>query len=235
MKKLFLIFLFIFISLNIFSFDLNKATLDELLTNAKIDMLDAMKILEYRKNNPALSVDDLIEKKIISFETGRKLRQAMEPVKVEAPQERNYRVRTSEQGISRADSVVGGEQPTESEQFQRILDFMQKQEFEKAAGYIRIFTRAHQDSEYLDDIIYFAGAIDEGVENYERAIRSYKRIVDNYYFSDISVIAIYRMAICYEKMKNTSDAISMYRKLISEFPNSMWVERAEKRLGELNF
>ncbi|MGM0608637.1 MAG: tetratricopeptide repeat protein [Candidatus Muiribacteriota bacterium] len=229
-----LILIFLFSCLiPVFSLELNTVSLDEMLVKTGIDMLDAMKILEYRKNNKIRSVQQLLDNNIISHQTASKIREALKPDKEENSESEDFRVKNDVDSFDRDSGTLESEGPDENKLFQKILDLMRQNRYQEASKNIRTFFNNFPESVYFDDVIYFTGAILEETENFERAVRYYNRIINNYYSSENSVIALYRIAVCYEKMDELDEARKYYRRIKNEFSNTLWAEKAGERLKEI--
>jgi len=234
MKDSVIVLLTIFmLSICSFCLDVNTASIEELL-DANIDLLDAMKILEYRKDNEIKSLEELVDKNILTHDALKRIKRAIE--RKNRPAKQDFRIKTPQTSLnSRAIGESQQAQLTDSEMFRKIMGFMEDKEHEKAAKYIKLFSKTYPGSIYLDDIIYFAGAILEENQSYEKAISTYRTIVEKFYRSDITVIALYRMAICSERLGKKKAAIDMYDRIVDEFSGSAWVEKARKRSEELSF
>ncbi|PLX18545.1 MAG: hypothetical protein C0601_04395, partial [Candidatus Muiribacterium halophilum] len=216
-----------FVSICSFALDVNTASIEELL-DANIDLLDAMKILEYRKEHKINNLDELVENNILTHDSLRRIKKTIE--RKNRPSKKDFRIKTPQTGLNARSSGQSDQtQLSDSEMFRKIMSFMEDKEYEKAAKYIKLFSKTYPGSIYLDDIIYFAASILEENQSYDRAISTYRKIVEKFYRSDITVIALYRMAICYERMEDKNDAISMYNRITDEFASSPWSEKARKR------
>lgn len=232
MKKIINILLFL-ISVNIFSLDLNNASLNELLNGTNMDMLDAMKIMDYRKNNKIDSLEQLVEDKIISFDTMQRIKKGISS-KESKKETYDYRIKNIyNNNVSRTPGNAIENEYQEGDLFKKILEKMESKDYKIAGKYIKLFMKDYKDSVYTDDVIYFAGAIYEEDLQYKNAIKVYNRIVENFYTYDITVIALYRMSICYEKIEDYYQAKKNYRRITSEFTGTVWAEKARKRLDEL--
>ncbi|MFW5782448.1 MAG: tetratricopeptide repeat protein, partial [Candidatus Muiribacteriaceae bacterium] len=225
--KILILFL-VLSSVIVCSLDLNTASLDRILSETGIDMLDAMSILEYRKRNRIEDVEQIVSDNVIRWEVGQKIKKALRPVE-QRPQE-NLRIEGVD-SVSRTRSQSPQDDTVTYEKiFQRILKNMQKKDYDSALSEISFFVKKNRadsvKSIYIDDVIYFTGAIFEEKGNIDKAIKYYRTILDKYYNSDITVIAIYRIAICHEKSGDNDNAVRMYTKLTKEFSESIWAEKA---------
>lgn len=232
MKKSIFLFLCIFCVLECLSLDLNNASLDELLNGTNIDLIDAMKIMDYRKENRINDIDQLVKDNVISQKVAERFKNSIERKKRTPVQD--MRVRDN---FSNPRDMAGGssEEPlfSENETFQKILEKMTGRDFAIAGKYIAYFRKNFKDSVYTDDVIYFTGAIYEEANQLEKAISNYNILYERFSGSDIRVIAVYRTAICYEKSGDISKAVENYRKIVQEFSDSVWAEKARQRIEEL--
>ena len=65
-------------------------------------------------------------------------------------------------------------------------------------------------------------------KKYEEAISVYKKFIKHYQGHNLAAFAYIGLAYCYEETGNSKDAESMFVKVKEEFPDSIWVEEAEK-------
>ncbi|MCK9223655.1 MAG: tetratricopeptide repeat protein [Candidatus Muirbacterium halophilum] len=234
MKKISFLIFSLAIVFNIYAIDLNNASLDELLNGTNIDLIDAMKILDYRKDKKIKDIDQLVNENIISSQVGKRFKDSIKKnTRVEPVQD--LRIREVFSG-PRTDvrSRANNEQLfSENETFQKILEKMSAKDYPVAAKYISYFRKNFRESIYTDDIIYFAAAIYEENNQTEKAISNYSIIYERFPNSDISVIALFRIAICYEKSDIMSKAEEYYRRIVLEYSNTLWAGKARQRLEEI--
>jgi TolA-binding protein len=232
--KIFFLLLISFLSISIFSIDLNSASLDELLNGTNIDLIDAMKILDYRKDKKIKDIDQLVDENVISSQVAKRFKASLEKNRQKNPVQ-DLRVREVF-SVPRTDvrTRSNNEQLfSENETYQKILEKMAAKDYPVAAKYISYFRKNFKESVYTDDIIYFSGAIYEENNQLEKAVNNYSILHERYPNSDITVIAIFRIAICFEKSEDINKAEEYYRRIILEYPSTLWAEKARERLEEI--
>lgn len=62
--------------------------------------------------------------------------------------------------------------------------------------------------------------------NFDKAIKTYRRVIDNQPFSEVSAEAQYRIGLCYMKMGLYDEASVEFQKVIDYYPTSKWTAEA---------
>jgi len=86
----------------------------------------------------------------------------------------------------------------------------------------------------IDDVLFLKARIAEKDDKIELAIANLKKIEKNYAFDLLGDDAIYKLAELYDyRLKNKEEAIKYYKKLIFDYPGSIYVPEARKRFRSL--
>ncbi len=75
----------------------------------------------------------------------------------------------------------------------------------------------------------------EPQKNYEKPLRLYQKIIDQFSHSDLYDDAIYNKAFIFEELGLAEKAIDVYQQLIDEFPFSRYTPEALMRIAEYHF
>ncbi len=86
----------------------------------------------------------------------------------------------------------------------------------------------------IDDVLFLKARIAEKDDKIELAIANLKKIEKNYAFDLLGDDAIYKLAELYDyRLKNKEEAMKYYKKLIFDYPGSIYVPEARKRFRAL--
>jgi outer membrane protein assembly factor BamD len=66
---------------------------------------------------------------------------------------------------------------------------------------------------------------------YQSAATRYRRVLDNYPGLGHDAEALYKLGLCYEKMKRVDEALRLYHVVLENFSSSRDAERAEERIA----
>jgi len=84
-----------------------------------------------------------------------------------------------------------------------------------------------------DKFLYLQGIIYERLDDYRHALKSYKKILDDYYTSDFREIAYISSISCLEHLGEYNRLKNMMKDFLSEYPDSKYKDKIKNRLGEL--
>lgn len=114
-------------------------------------------------------------------------------------------------------------------------DFLlyQHQEDRALIGYDSI-ALLFPDHSLADDVLYRKGELCERKQQFVQAGEYYQMIISRYSTDILADNALYRNALlCEEKLDKTQDAMEQYRRLITEYPSSIFVPDARERYRKL--
>ena len=106
--------------------------------------------------------------------------------------------------------------------------------FSEAEATLDSITALYPNHSLGDDVLMQKGNISEAKGNIDKAIEYYGRVTAEHYFDTTADDALFRMAEIYEEKKQDEiKAGELYRQLITDFPGSLFVVEARKRLRKI--
>jgi len=93
--------------------------------------------------------------------------------------------------------------------------------------------REYPDSQYLSEALYGLCFSYFKKDEYEKAIEVGERYLKDYSSLKYGDDILYTKAVCWEMLDNEEKAIFDYQNLMSKFPQSPYVAKAQERLEEL--
>src|SRR5665648_169375 len=93
--------------------------------------------------------------------------------------------------------------------------------------------REYPDSPYLSEALYGLCLSYFKKDEYEKAIKVGEKYLEDYSNLDYGDDILYTKAVCWEKLDNEEKAIFDYQNLMSKFPQSPYVGKAQERLEVL--
>jgi competence ComEA-like helix-hairpin-helix protein len=236
--------------------DINSANFEELIKLPGIDELMAAKIYKYREQHRFSSIYDLMkvdgmtgEKfqnliSMITVEGGKKTpKEDVKNIPVKKKIKKNDNLPSSPRrisGLSRGRISSGSGLRRISRQkftpmsiFKAGFGLARRGKFKMAERLFTQFLEKNPTHRYASDAQYLKASCYEEMGMFKKAIELYKKVYNNKY-SRVRGIALFRIGICYDLMKDYNNAILKYVQFIKEFPESQWVKTADDRLKELN-
>jgi len=121
-----------------------------------------------------------------------------------------------------------------AKQFSQAIKMGQK---EKSIDNIRQFetlVNEYPNPKYDVQFLLFIGAYYEYLDEHNKAIETFRRVVDNYPKSNLASIAECAIGIIYEeKLRDPANAKKEFQKIISKYPRSPEVEEASSALNRI--
>jgi TolA-binding protein len=105
--------------------------------------------------------------------------------------------------------------------------YLQEEEWMDNIINLERLVREYPDSPYLSEALYGLCLSYFKKDEYEKAIKAGEKYLKDYSNRE------YGDAICWEKLENQEKAISDYQNLISKYPQSPYVGKAQERLEAL--
>lgn len=91
------------------------------------------------------------------------------------------------------------------------------------------------NSAFLDRIASASPESGLLLEDYTRSIDLYNRVLNSYPGSEVEDVALYSLGYCLDKMGDPQGAVSSYRRLLEEHPNSALAPETNIRAGDFYF
>ena len=86
----------------------------------------------------------------------------------------------------------------------------------------------------IDDAYLKKGELYEKIGLYDKAIEAYKYVADYYSFDILADNALYKLAHIYDKiLNNPTEAAKLYKKIIIDYPDSIYAEEAREKYYSL--
>lgn len=108
--------------------------------------------------------------------------------------------------------------------------FLQEEDWMDNIINLERLVREYPDSPYLSEALYGLSLSYYKKDEYEKSIKVGESYLKNYSSREYGDDILYIKAICWENLENQEKAISDYQDLISKFPQSPYVEKAQERL-----
>ena len=108
--------------------------------------------------------------------------------------------------------------------------YLQKEDWMDNIINLENLVREYPNSPYLPEALYGLCLSYFKKDEYEKTIKVGERYLKDYSSLKYSDDILYTKAICWEKLENREKAIFDYQNLISKFPQSPYVEKAQERL-----
>jgi TolA-binding protein len=106
--------------------------------------------------------------------------------------------------------------------------------FAEAEATLDSITSLYPYHSLTDDVLMQRGKISEAKGDIEGAVQYYSRVTSEHYFDIVADDALFRLAEIYEeKLDDEAKAGEIYRQLITDFPGSLFVVEARKRLRRI--
>lgn len=111
--------------------------------------------------------------------------------------------------------------------------YLQKENWMDNIINLENMVREYPDSSYLSEALYGLCLSYFKKDEYEKTIKVGERYLKDYSSLEYGDDILYIKAICWEKLENQENAMIDYQNLISQYPQSSYVEKARERLDIL--
>ncbi len=123
---------------------------------------------------------------------------------------------------------------TENEAYDRAVNLVLKEkQYEQAIPEFRAFNQKYPQSSYAANAHYWLGQLLFNKGDLGEAKKEFTVVVNQFTDSSKRGDAMLKLAMVEQKQNNNSQAVSWYRKLISEYPSSSAAQLAKPRLASL--
>lgn len=118
--------------------------------------------------------------------------------------------------------------------FDRGAEYFKEKSFALSALEFQKVLEKYPESEWADNAQFGLGLIYEELGDYQKAVEELGKVVKDYPKGDKAPNALFGMGEIYEKkLKNNSQAIDAYQKLVDDYPGSRWAPMARERIEKL--
>ncbi len=123
---------------------------------------------------------------------------------------------------------------TAKKYFDRGAEYFKEKSFALGALEFQKVLEKHPKSKWADNAQFGLGLIYEELGDYQKAVEELGKVVTNYPKGDKASNALFGMGEIYERrLKNNSQAIDAYQKLVDDYPGSRWAPMARERIERL--
>ncbi|MDY0315840.1 MAG: tetratricopeptide repeat protein, partial [Bacteroidales bacterium] len=118
--------------------------------------------------------------------------------------------------------------------FARADFYIFSKQFERAFASLDSIIELFPNHGLIDDVLYRKGEIYEAIGDYEQASSFYNQVATTYFYDILADNALFKYAVCQEKLRHFDTAQEAYLKLIKNYPGSIFTVEARKNLRRLN-
>ena len=120
------------------------------------------------------------------------------------------------------------------EYFDQGAEYFRERNFALGALEFQKVLEKYPESKWADNAQFGLGLIYEEMGDYPRAVEELGKVVINYPKGDKASNALFGTGEIYERrLKNNSQAIETYQKLVDNYPGSRWAPMARERIERL--
>ncbi|MCK9499601.1 MAG: tetratricopeptide repeat protein, partial [Bacteroidales bacterium] len=114
--------------------------------------------------------------------------------------------------------------------FARADFYIFSKQFERAFASLDSIIELFPNHGLIDDVLYRKGEIYEAIGDYEQASSFYNQVATTYFYDILADNALFKYAVCQEKLRHFDTAQEAYLKLIKNYPGSIFTVEARKNL-----
>lgn len=118
--------------------------------------------------------------------------------------------------------------------FARADFYIFSKQYERAFAGLDSIVELYPNHGLIDDVLYRKGEIYQAIGNYEKASSYYNQVATTYYYDILGDNALFKYAVCQEKLRHFDTAQEAYLKLIKDYPGSIFTVEARKNLRRLS-
>jgi tol-pal system protein YbgF len=117
--------------------------------------------------------------------------------------------------------------------FQRLLDFINIEDYNKAITGLQSFLQKYPKSSLADNAQYWIGESYYGLNDFKKAISEYQVLIQKYPRSPKVKGALLKQGLSFAGLKMYPEARPFFDKVISEYPNSSEAGRARAKIKDI--
>lgn len=138
-----------------------------------------------------------------------------------------------------AKSKAQGKQPsdlvlTPQQFYQSAYDDYTRRDYDKAIKKFSNFLKLFPEHDLADNAVYWTGESYVGLGEYALALPEFQRIALEYPNGNKAPDALLMAGICFDKLKNSDNALDSWKKLVMLYPESMAAKKASKKLDNFH-
>lgn len=121
-------------------------------------------------------------------------------------------------------------------EFKKLYDqgtkYYREKKYQEAIAVFSQLTTVYGSSDLADNAQFWTGECFLKLENYQDALRSFELVLI-YHKSNKIEDALMKMGQIYLKTGDKAEALTVYKKIVDEFPQSAYIKEARKKIDEL--
>jgi tol-pal system protein YbgF len=207
-----------------------EAKIDVQMINTKISDIDnkLMVLTEEVSSVSLAKIEELENRLSLLIEAFKDLHEQIAALQVH-PQVRTGKKKTAVFSPSDAAALVTS---SEYDHYQSALRTYDKRAYDKARDMFEDLLKKFPDGEYRDKVQYWIGECYYAKGDYANAIASFNKVF-NYKQTSKADDAQLKLGLSYLRMGKNDNAAEEFKRLISRYPASEYVPRAEKYLADI--
>lgn len=129
---------------------------------------------------------------------------------------------------------VGGADLGQTQEFQKLLDYVNSEDWSKALNGFQGFMQRYPKSPLADNAQYWIGESFYGLGDYKKAIAEYQVLIQKYPRSSKTKNALLKQGISFFNLKMYPEAKPFLEKVISDYPNTAEAAKASAKIKEIS-
>lgn len=121
----------------------------------------------------------------------------------------------------------------QAKEFQRLLDFISVEDFNKAISGLQAFLQKYPKSNLASDAQYWIAESYYGLNDFKKAVLEYQNLIQKFPQSPKVKTALLKQGLSFFALKMYSDAKPFFEKVISDHPNTPEAARAAQKIKEI--
>ncbi len=129
---------------------------------------------------------------------------------------------------------IGGADMGQTQEFQKLLDYVNSEDWNKALPGFQGFLQRYPKSPLADNAQYWVGESYYGLGDYKKAIAEYQVLIQKYPRSTKTKNALLKQGISFFNLKMYPEAKPFLEKVISDYPGTSEAAKASAKIKEIN-
>lgn len=118
--------------------------------------------------------------------------------------------------------------------FQNGMQLYTLKQYGKAVEVLNEYLEIFNDGTHRHEAYKLIGDVYFGKYDYQRAIRVYRKLYEEYSTTEDGIAAYYQIGICYTKMGFENKAQEVFQEILEDYPESAFSGQARTQLDLLN-
>jgi tol-pal system protein YbgF len=143
------------------------------------------------------------------------------------------RLEIYDQQITKAVAKVLPQAANETDNYQKALDFVHKNDFLTAVAAFRSFLKSYPKSDLADNAQYWIGECYYALKDYAKAIKEFQILTEKYIKSDKVAGAVLKQGFSFAELGMVEEAKTFLNKVIKDHPGSDESVKAREKIDRL--